>query len=105
MIYKLDDTHFEVNFLDMYKTYIKSFLMTKITGYLMGDVNELKEHWFDVLFLTPSNMASDFYKTDFFVTTMVIDGVQSNTKQDIEGTAWTDVTDVETQVYFNNFEE
>lgn len=101
MIYKLDDTRFEVNFLDLYRTLLKSFIVNKVTNYMIGDVNQLKEHWFDVLFLTPSNLASDFYATDFFITTMVIDGVNAKTKQDVENMAQTDVTDTETQVYFN----
>lgn len=100
MISKIDDTKFEINFLDLYRTMIKSFLITEVLKYTPGDVNQLKEHQFDVLFLTPSNMASDFYKTDFFVTTMVIDGVQAKTKQDVENIEWTDITDIESQIFF-----
>lgn len=100
MITKLDDTHFEVNFIDLYRTMIKSFIYDKLKNYLIDDMNAVQSHEFDTLFLTPSNLASDFYKTSFFISTLIIDGVQVKEKQDIDNTSWTDITS-EDQIYFN----
>lgn len=87
MITKIDDTHFEVNFIELYRTMIKDFIYNKLKNYFIDDMNEIQSHEFDALFLTPSNLASDFYKTNFFISTLILDGVQVKEKQDIDNTS------------------
>lgn len=42
MITKLDNTRFEVNFLDLYKDLIKSFLIDKLNNYSPAEYNQSK---------------------------------------------------------------
>lgn len=104
MITKLDNTRFEIDLLTLYRNTLKSFILTKLMNYNPSDYNQTKEHQFDVLFLTPSNMASDFFKTDFFISSMIVDGIQMKEKNDVLGTEYSDVTSVDDQIHFT-FEE
>lgn len=100
MITRVDSSIFEVDLLDIYRTLLKNYLMSILLGYSTADFNQTKRHNFDILFLTPANMASDFYKTDFFISTTIVDGIQMREKQDVIGAEYTDVTNVDDQVYF-----
>ena len=104
MISKIDSTLFSVDLLDVYRTLLKSYMLSLLMNYSPADFNQEKQHWFDILFLTPSNMASDFYKTDFFISTIIVDGIQMKEKNDILNSTYTDVTNIDDQVYFT-FEE
>lgn len=95
-----DTTSFEVDFLSMYNDLIKSFLIDKILEFPNSGYNEEKENQFDVLFLTPTNLASNFYKTDFFITSVIVNGLQIRGTQDIDGSVYTDITSVDDQLHF-----
>lgn len=95
-----DTTTFEVDFLSMYQELLRSFIISKILEYPVSAYNEEKQHQFDVLFVTPTNLASDYYKTDFFISSIIIDGLQINGKQDLDGSVYTDITSVDDQIYF-----
>ena len=96
-----DNTTFTVNFLDIYREIVKTFLINKILEFPNSGHNTEKQNQFDVLFITPTNLASNFYKTDFFITSLIVDGVQVKGKQDLDGLQYTDITSVDEQIYFN----
>jgi len=50
--------------------------------------------------LTPTNLASNFYKTDFFITSVIVNGLQIRGTQDIDGSVYTDITSVDDQLHF-----
>lgn len=104
IVNRRDTTLFEVDLLEVYRTLLKSYILGLLVNYSQADMNQTKKHPFDILFLTPSNMASYFYKTDFFISTTIVDGIQMQEKSDFLNSEYTDVTNVDDQVHFT-FEE
>lgn len=101
IINSLDNTRFEVNFIDLHDQMLRSHVIGLIEDYLMSDVNTDKTHTFDVLFLTPSNMASDQYISDLSILSKVISGAKIKSVEDGDESRYNDITSVDDQAYFN----
>jgi len=97
---KIDNTHFVCDLYELYKTDISAYVLQKVKDLaVFNNTTETKFH-FDLLFLTPSNLVSDYYKTNINILADIIDGISMVDKHTLTNTYLTDVTSAD-QVYMN----